>query len=67
MGDPLQLGVGEETAGPLDGMDRPEDAVERLAIPRVVLDRHEVAFKLVKVLVTLDQELSNGGILFVHQ
>ena len=64
--DPLEVAEGEEPAGPLDGVDRAEDAREQLTRPRGALQRDQVLVQLVQVLVALDQELPNDVVNVVH-
>jgi hypothetical protein len=49
VGESLQAVEGEEAAGPLDRVDRAEDAGEKLPGAGVLLERQEVAVELIKI------------------
>ena len=64
--DLLEPVEGQEAAGALDGVDRPEDAGQPLAGVGVLLEGDQVGVQLVEVLVTLDQELLDDVVQTVH-
>ena len=64
--DLLEPVEGQEAAGALDRVDRPEDAGQPLAGVGVLLEGDQVGVQLVEVLVTLDQELLDDVVQTVH-
>ena len=64
--DLLEPVEGEEAAGALDGVDRPEDAGQPLAGVGLLLEGDQVGVQLVEVLVALDQELLDDVVQTVH-
>ena len=66
VGDLLEPVEGQEAAGALDRVDRPEDARQPLAGVGVLLEGDQVGVELVEVLVTLDQELLDDVVQTVH-
>ena len=66
VGDLLEAVERQEAAGPLDGVDRAEDAREALARVGLLLEGDQVGVQLVEVLVTLDQELLDDVVQTVH-
>ena len=67
VGDLLEPVEGEEAAGALDRVDRPEDAGQPLAGVRVLLQGDQVRVQLVEVLVALHQELFDDVVQTVHR
>src|SRR3712207_2791956 len=66
MRDLLQPVEGQEAAGALDRVDRPEDAGQPLPRVRVLLQGDQVGVELVEVLVALHQELFDDVVQTVH-
>jgi hypothetical protein len=66
VGDLLQAVERQEAAGPLDGVDRAENAREALARVGLLLEGDQVGVQLVEVLVRLDQELLDDVVQTVH-
>src|SRR5690606_7131722 len=57
----------QETAGPLDGMNRTEDARQQLLVVGPALERHEFLIETGEVLRALDQEIVDNLLLLVHR
>jgi hypothetical protein len=56
VGDGLEAAECQEPTGPLDGMDRSEDARQQLAGLRLLLQRHQIPVELIQVLVALHEK-----------
>jgi hypothetical protein len=66
VGDLLQAVERQEAAGPLDRVDRAEDARQPLAGVGLLLEGDQVGVQLVEVLMTLDEELLDDVVQTVH-
>ncbi len=66
VGNGFQTGEGEESAGALDGVKRAEDAGQAVAVPRLLLQDHQIAVELIQVLLAFDEELTDDVVLVVH-
>ena len=58
MREPGKAGQAEKAASAFDGMDEPEDRVERLEIVRLLLESHELDIELIETFPGLGQEFS---------
>jgi hypothetical protein len=62
--DPLQSGKSQEAASALNGVNGSEDASQKTHILRVLFQLDQILIETREVFMTLDQELSNGFLIF---